>query len=513
LRYGPEFRPIRELAAGEGRSTGRVALSEKAAQRAGEYPLHPVLLDGALQVFSAGAATVEGRRARLKLPVRFDRILFLRSPGARTLVRSRLRQFSDEFVEGELCLYDEKERPCVLVDGFRAISVAGFRQSGSPRGRDILYHVGWQRTPEPSRMTAGEPVPLGGLQRAASDTLEEVVAARGRAKLEADLAACDDLAAGQLARGLREAGLATPDGVIAPDCIGVADSMRPAFERLLNGLARHGLLEAVGSGYRPAQAFEIAAESAEGSLRRFLSKHPGLLCEGLLCAANCAELGPILRGEKDAVQILFSAARADLLDQFYADGLFTSHWLAAIAGAVREAARHLPEGRGLRILEVGAGTGGLTSHILPLLEPSLHAYTFSDVSAAFFAGAMQKFAEFPGVKFEVLDLEKPATEQGFEAGGFDLVLGANVFHAVSEVRIALRNVCELLAPGGSLVFIDIATPQLWTDAIFGLTTGWWRFKDRDLRPEHPLLQRSQWERLLLDSGFSEAASLPGLVVR
>ena len=511
LRYGPEFRPIRELAAGEGRSTGRVALSEKAAQRAGEYPLHPVLFDGALQVFSAGAATVEGRRTRLKLPVRFDRILFLRSPGARTLVRSRLRQFSDEFVEGELCLYDEKERPCVLVDGFRAISVAGFRQSASSRGRDILYHVGWQRTPEPSWMTAGEPVPLGVLQRAASDTLEEVVAARGRAKLEADLAACDDLAAGQLARGLREAGLATPDGVIAPDCIGVADSMRPAFERLLNGLARHGLLEAVGSGYRPAQAFEIAAESAEGSLRRFLSKHPGLLCEGLLCAANCAELGPILRGEKDAVQILFSAAKADLLDQFYADGLFTSHWLAAIAGAVREAARHLPEGRGLRILEVGAGTGGLTSHILPLLEPSLHAYTFSDVSAAFFAGATQKFAEFPEVKFEVLDLEKPATEQGFEAGGFDLVLGANVFHAVSEVRVALRNVCELLAPGGSLVFIDIATPQLWTDAIFGLTSGWWRFKDRDLRPEHPLLQRSQWERLLLDSGFSEAASLPGLI--
>ena len=139
--------------------------------------------------------------------------------------------------------------------------------------------------------------------------------------------------------------------------------------------------------------------------------------------------------------------------------------------------------------------------MLPLLERGLHAYTFSDVSAAFFAGAMQKLAAFPGVEFKILDLEKPATEQGFEAGAFDLILGTNVLHAVSEVRVALRHICELLAPGGSLVFMDIATPQLWTDAVFGLTSGWWRFTDRDLRPEHPLLERAQWERIAARGGI------------
>ncbi len=72
----------------------------------------------------------------------------------------------------------------------------------------------------------------------------------------------------------------------------------------------------------------------------------------------------------------------------------------AIAAAVQELALHLPEGRGLRILEVGAGTGGLTSLVLPLLERGLHSYTFSDVSAAFFSGAMQKLAAFPEVEFK-----------------------------------------------------------------------------------------------------------------
>ena len=217
----------------------------------------------------------------------------------------------------------------------------------------------------------------------------------------------------------------------------------------------------------------------------------------------------MLRGEKEAVQILFGGAGADLLDHFYGDGLFTSQWLAGIAAAVQEAARHLPEGRGLRILEIGAGTGGLTSLVLPLLERGLHSYTFSDVSAAFFSGATQKLAAFPEVEFKTFDLEKPGTEQGFEAGAFDLVLGANVLHAVSEVRVALHHVHELLKSGGSLLFIDTATPELWTEVIFGLTGGWWRFKDHDLRPFHPLLDRSQWEAVLRESGFAEAASVPG----
>ena len=132
LRYGDEFRPIRELSAGNGESAGRVSLSDAIARRASEYSLHPVLFDGALQIFSAGAATVEDRKARLKLPVRFAKILFLRSPGASSLVRAGVQQCNDEYVEGRLEMYDGAGKPCVLIDGFRAISVSGARRSGAP---------------------------------------------------------------------------------------------------------------------------------------------------------------------------------------------------------------------------------------------------------------------------------------------------------------------------------------------------------------------------------------------
>ena len=509
LNYGPEFRPVRQLSAANGKSSGRVSLSETIAPRAGEYPLHPVLMDGALHVFSAGRSTVESRGSELKLPVRFGRILFLRSPGACVQVHASVVESTDEFVEGQINIYDETGKPCVLVEGFRAISIAGVRRGPSSRTRDVLYNIEWQRTPAGFRAGELEPLPLPLLKEAAQSALDNVIAARGRDRLEGAIADQDDLAAALLCHGLREMGI-KPKFDFSADSIRVAPAMRPVFEQLMLKLQKRGLLEAGTSGYRPTLAFATTADSADVAIRSFIEKNPGHLPEAHLVVRNCAELGPILRGEKEAVQVLFADTGAEMLEHFYGDGLLTSHWLSAITAAVGEAARALPEGRGLRILEVGAGTGGLTAQVLPALERGLHSYTFSDVSAAFFSSANQKLAAFPEIETKIFDLEKPAVEQGFEASSFDFIIGTNVLHAVADLRSTLRNLHDLLAPGGSLVFMDVATPQLWTEAVFGLTSGWWHFTDRDLRSVHPLLGRAEWEALLRETGFAETASLPGL---
>ncbi len=511
LRYGEEFRPIRELAAGGGKSEGHVTLSETSALRADEFALHPVLLDGALQTFSAGAATVENRRSRMKLPVRFSRILFLRSPGAGVRVRTSVVDHSDDFVEGRLSLYNDAGEPCVLVDGFRAIAVAGVRRSSAPGGtRDVVYHVGWQRTPSTSPAAALPPLPLKQLHAAATKALDGILSNHGRDSLQAAMAAGDDLSAVQLSHGLREMGVKVGEKFTLAS-LGVAPAMQPVVARLLTNLSKRGYFTKSKDAYVATPAFNKAAASAQGALRDFIEGHAGHLPEALLCAANCAELGPILRGEKDAVQVLFSGAGAELLEQFYGDGLYTSRWLGAIAAAVQEAALHLPEGRGLRVLEVGGGTAGLAAHVLPLLEPGLHSYTFTDVSAGFFPSAMQKLAAFPEVECKIFDLEKPGTEQDLAAGSFDFIIGTNVIHAVRDIRLTLGHLRDLLAPGGNLVFMDTATPQLWTETVFGLTSGWWKLTDRDLRPDQPLLERATWERVLKEVGFSETASLPGLI--
>src|SRR5204862_5267623 len=126
----------------------------------------------------------------MKLPVRFARILFLRSPGASAHVRATVLKCNHESVEGQIRLYDEAGQPCVLVDGFRAISVSEVRRSGAPGGaRDVIYHVDWERTTSASRSVLPPALPLEELQAAAARALEQVIAIRGREELQAATAA------------------------------------------------------------------------------------------------------------------------------------------------------------------------------------------------------------------------------------------------------------------------------------------------------------------------------------
>ncbi len=511
LKYGPEFRRARDLHAGNGTSTGVVSLTEESARRSDEYALHPVILDAALHVFSAGARTVEDRRSTMKLPVRFDRILYLGSPGTEGRVNARVLSCNPELLEGRIEIYNQEGSPCVLVDGFRAVAMSTAKRSGSNGGRDLVYHVDWERTDSEGTPAPLPPAPLEDLWEAARKAVDEVLALRGRDRLEGVMADEDDLAAAQVARGLREMGVSAGEEFSA-ESLGVAEAMLQVFGRLMSKLGDRGLLESgEGETWKATPAFEACADSASRELREFFTKHPGHVPEGTLSATTGAALGPILRGEEDAVQILFGGSGADLLEHFYGDGLLASHWMSGIGAALKEAAERLPEGRGLRILEVGAGTGGLAAYVLPVLERNLHHYLFTDISAGFFQTAQQKLANFPEVEYQAYNLENDFRNHNLEAGSFDFIVGTNVLHAVEDVRASLTSLKDLLKPGGTLVFMDVSNPQLWTESIFGLTSGWWQLTDRDLRPEQPLLSREAWENVLREVGFEETLSIPGLL--
>ena len=513
LPYGPEFRAAHRVFARAGRSAGEVSLAEKAAARVAEYALHPVILDGSLHVFSAAARTVEARGVKLKLPVRFSRILFLRPPGASVLTRTEVLRCNDEMTEGRLEIFDRDGRPCVLVDGFRAVALSSARRAGSStgEGRDLVYHVDWEREPAGAEAAAHPvPVPLRELQAASLEALQTVLSPRGKDRLETVMEEEDNVAASRVAAALRRMGVRAGE-VFSAESLGVVPPMRAIFGRFTEYLVARGMLErAAGDDWRALPALESAADAAGEKLRNFLLRYPGHVQEISLCAATCGELPAILRGEKDAVQVLFAGAGTDWLEQFYGDGLFSGHWMAAIAAAVQGAAAQLPEGRALRILEVGAGTGGLAAHILPLLERETHHYLFTDASTAFFAAAQQKLAAYPEVEYKVFDLDRDAEAQGLFPETFDFIVGTNVLHAAADLRACLGQLHGLLAPGGTLAFMDVASPRLWTETVFGMTSGWWNFTDHELRSRHPLLSRARWEEVLRETGFTETASLPGL---
>ncbi|MFN3647974.1 MAG: SDR family NAD(P)-dependent oxidoreductase [Armatimonadota bacterium] len=218
---------------------------------------------------------------------------------------------------------------------------------------------------------------------------------------------------------------------------------------------------------------------------------------------RCGEaLAAVLSGEKDPLEVLFPGGSLEDAAELYRDcGFF--HGANRLLGAAVEEIAQRP-GR-LRVLELGAGTGGTTAAVLPALPADRTDYCFSDVSPLFLARAREALAGYPFVRYELLDLTGPPAELH---GPFDLVLASNVVHATPDLHETLRRIQPLLAPGGILALIEVTTPSTWLDLVVGTLDGWWKFADTELRPDHPLLPVETWRSVLSEAGFGPVEVIP-----
>jgi len=183
-----------------------------------------------------------------------------------------------------------------------------------------------------------------------------------------------------------------------------------------------------------------------------------------------------------------------------------SRYLNGIVRAVVAAVAHTHRGH-LRAIEIGGGTGGTTSAVLPALPAARTDYVFTDVSELFLSHAELKFAGYPFVRYGILDFERDPQEQGYERHSFDVVVAANVLHATSDLRLTLDRALALLAPGGVLVLSETTSHPHHFDITTGLIEGWQVFAD-DLRRDNPLIGARRWVELLEERGFVESAAFP-----
>ncbi|MEV6520995.1 amino acid adenylation domain-containing protein [Longispora sp. NPDC051575] len=172
------------------------------------------------------------------------------------------------------------------------------------------------------------------------------------------------------------------------------------------------------------------------------------------------------------------------------------------AAAVAELVAHRPADRPLRILEVGAGYGSLTGHLLPLLPPDTTEYVFTDISTYFLGAARTRFAAHPFVRYELYDLDRTPGAQGFDGREFDLVVAASVLHDAKDVDRTLRKLSGVLAPDAVLLLVEQTTFHPWFDLTMGLQQGFDGYEDTTLRGAHPLLDRRQWGTALTTAGYT-----------
>ncbi len=285
----------------------------------------------------------------------------------------------------------------------------------------------------------------------------------------------------------------------------VAPQHHRLLARLFEILIEDGLLTRSGERF---EVHRVPDRSDPASRMQSLKERcPRASAEITLLERCGMQLANVLRGECDPLQLLFPEGDTTTAVSLYRDAPGAVLMNEAVKEAVESIVRRLPRGRTLRVLEVGAGTGGTTAHVMPVLPAERMEYLFTDVSSSFLRQAQSRFQDYPFVEYRTLNIEEDPAKQGVQLSRYDLILATNVLHATRDIQQALGHVQRLLAPGGMLAFVEGVGRLRFTDLIFGLTEGWWRFADTGLRPSHPLLNAGQWETVLRDTGFVEVQTV------
>jgi microcystin synthetase protein McyG len=386
-------------------------------------------------------------------------------------------------------------------------------QSGTQsQPRDWFYRIAWEPRPRqdqtnPDGRLTYLPAPIDIVADLRSRAIE-LGAQHGLPQFVAVWPHLQDLSVAYALRTLQRLGW--DDRPVArealPEQLGIVERHRRFFDRLLGMLEEAGMLDGRDDKWKllPSPKFDHPKLRAQDLLREY----PECRIE-LKLLSRCGErLADVLTNRCDPLQLLFPENDSPSAENLYCDAPFMKTANALVSQAVAAVLNHLPKGMTLRILELGAGTGGTTASILPCLPADRTEYVFTDVSNSFLITAAQKFSSYPFVRYRLLDLEREPASQGFTGGRFDIIIAANVLHATADLTRTVEYVKALLAPRGLLVLVEGTGPQQWLDLIFGTLEGWWRFADKDLRPAHPLISPKEWTRLLAHVGFEEAAVFP-----
>lgn len=271
-------------------------------------------------------------------------------------------------------------------------------------------------------------------------------------------------------------------------------SALPHFKHLLNW-AEH-VVGTVSSGKHLNVPYEAVNDTDE-TIKAIIQKWPQASDVRLLAVVG----ENIIEQVRQNGSILESMMKDNALTHYYQDSTGTEKANTWIGSMVAQIAHRSPH---MRILEIGAGTGGATHFVLSALNGAFSSYTFTDISAGFFERAQERFkASSERMIFKTYDMDKPPVEQGFVEGSYDLLVASNALHTTGKLDEMMANTRRLLKPGGYLILLEIVSnDSLATGTTMGGLPGWWAGAGHDeMRRMGPLLTLRQWDTLTRAHGF------------
>jgi acyl transferase domain-containing protein/NADPH:quinone reductase-like Zn-dependent oxidoreductase/acyl carrier protein/ubiquinone/menaquinone biosynthesis C-methylase UbiE len=514
LQYGPLFQGVEKLLCGEREAIGEVQLHPDLEAEFPEYVLHPALLDSSFHVLLGAIALTAIREADSTeytagayLPVRIGRVRFYGRSANRIRVHARLVDYGASHFTGDLLLLDAEGNTLAEVKAFHCRAI----DRPSEKMDSYLYEYQWKLQARPGQVfecRSADYIPppssmAGQLQREGGRLRDDL----GLSRYEGMEPHVVRLANAYLFTAFRRLGWTFElnqriSGDRLMRQLALAPQHGRLVERMLEILADDSVLASVDGEW---EIRKIVEDNPDEIWRNLWHQFPGAQAE-LMLVRQCGEkLAEVLKGAIDPLEVIFPQGSLTTAEHLYQDA--PSYWIYNVLAqkAVALALEKLPEDKTIRILEIGGGTGGMTTLILKKLRADRTEYVFSDVTQLLTSHAEQKFRDFPFVQYKQLDIETDPAAQGYEPHSFDIILASDVLHATKDLSETLAHVKQLLASKGLLVLLELTNTPRWVVLVFGLLKGWWRFTDTRLRPSDPWITQKKWKEVLEDCGFADVA--------
>ena len=286
----------------------------------------------------------------------------------------------------------------------------------------------------------------------------------------------------------------------------------PKYEKLVQRLweilESHNIVlrttDAIVRGSGPANL-----KSSSQILDEFRTQHPRYNTEADLMALTGPRLAECLKGSVDPLSLVFGTSTSRIvLENFYSQSpmmsTLTEQLVHFLLSLLRDA--HSRDIEPVRILEVGAGTGGTTRRLVEALKAADIAvqYTFTDISISLVSKAKTKFREYGWMDFSTFNLEDEVSDSFRHR--FDIVISANCVHATRDRKASCRRLRETLMKRGLLVLSEVTRVIDWYDICFGLLDGWWIAEGSST---YPLQPASSWVSTFRAAGFSSVGFSQG----
>ncbi|HEY1354348.1 MAG TPA: SDR family NAD(P)-dependent oxidoreductase [Ktedonobacteraceae bacterium] len=487
VSYSERFKCVERVYLGE-----REALAEiHWPQIADEQDAHLVFLDNCVQaLFSLFPSN--------HIPVTVEHLIaYRRREATRFYCSARLvKQYANAY-HLDAMVIDEDGRPVVEIYNLRVQAASFLRAQESETPEDCLYEDRWVL--EPRRQSRVAPLQL--------PAVRALLGARATSWQVAgtyELAPVELLCQTYILNALRDLGW-NPQAGESFDLPSLRQHLEIAvrYEAVLGAwcrfLTQQGLLTSGADGWTVGQL--PARSEADDLLPELLRAYPGAHADFILLARCGRHLPAILSGKVEPPALLFSEEALMYTEHFFESGVAYREANSSLQAVVAQIVKHLPPTRQLRILEIGAGTGGTTAWLLSALctlPADQVVYVFSDSSQAALTRAQQKYQQYPFMRYQQLDSQRGLDQQEFGAHGYDLIVATRAFVGASDRLSVLRQIRQLLAEQGLLAVLAEADPLSPAPL---LITGLLATSPL------PVLSSSAWVQTLQAAGLSEAAGI------